>query len=139
VGSPFNLVLACGFYDGVEDGVAFRNDGSAVAFWTIADSPLRLFGAFYFRTLLDLDCARELAADARSAGTAFAFAGSSVDECVGQVGPIEQVGVGHPYLEWMNLAPATAPDLEVIVGGETEEIRYRRAHSFVKKFQSTAR
>ena len=132
----FDLVLASGFYDGAEQGLAFKNDGSAVAFWSIADSPLRLFRAYYFRPLLNLDAARELAAKARSEGKQFAFLDGGVEECATQAGPVNQVGVGQPYLDWLHVAPATNADLDAILASDFEGERYRRAHGLVKRFRA---
>jgi hypothetical protein len=133
MGNLFDLVLASDFYDGAEQGVAFGHDGRAMAFWSIADSPFRIFRAYYFRPMLNLDAARALSVKARSLGERFAFIESG-EKWATDVGPVDQVGVGHPYLDWLHLAPATAAELAAVQAPDSEVERYSRAHRLVKRF-----
>jgi hypothetical protein len=53
--------------------------------------------------------------------------------------PANQIAVGHPYLDWLRLAPARAADVEAVLEGKTEFDRYRRAHTYVKHYERSVR
>lgn len=134
--SPFSLVLASGFYDGAEDGLALRANGEAAAFWSLGDSPQRVFRAFYFRPVSDWSAAEGFEKSARDAGKTFVLlgpdSGDGLNRCVATAESVTQIGVGHPYLDWLVFAPATTSDIETILEGGTDTDRYRRAHTHLK-------